>query len=93
MTADGYTVFPHGVVERDELIARWNSHEPLKEYQLSEPRLLLVDGESVLVHYHVTADGSWLPGYRAFVTALYIWEGDNWALVMRQHTPEADFAF
>jgi hypothetical protein len=93
MTADGYTVFPDGVMERDDLILRWNSHEPLREVKLSEPRLQLVDGSSVLVNYRMYADGDWLPNYRAWVTSLYTWEGDDWALVMRQHTPESDFAF
>jgi hypothetical protein len=93
MTSDGYVVFPSGVVERPDLIARWESHVPLREYTLSEPRLLLVDGESVLVHYRMTADGEWLPNYQALVTSLYTAEGDSWALIMRQHTPEAPFAF
>jgi len=91
MTSDGYVVLPTGVVDRDQLIARWEGHEPLT-YELSEPRLLLVDG-SVLVHYHATADGSWLPNYRAWVTSLYIWEGSGWSLAFRQHTPEGQFAF
>jgi hypothetical protein len=93
MTADGYVVLPSGVVDRDNLIARWEGREPLREYSLSEPRLLLVDGGSVLVHYHAVADGEWLPNYRAWMTALYTWEGAGWALVFRQHTPEAPFAF
>ena len=91
MTSDGYVVLPTGVVGRDELISRWEQHEPLT-YQLSEPRLLLVEG-NVLVQYHAVADGSWLPNYRAWITSLYTWEGADWALVFRQHTPEAPFAF
>ncbi|TQS40204.1 hypothetical protein [Cryptosporangium phraense] len=91
MTSDGYVVLPSGVVERDDLIVRWEQHEPLT-YELSEPRLLLVDG-NVLVHYRVTADGSWLPDYKAYITSMYTWEGGEWALVFRQHTPEAEFAF
>jgi hypothetical protein len=93
MTADGYVVLPTGVVERQELISRWSAHEPLREYQLSEPRLLLVDGASVLVNYRVHCDGEWLPNYRAWITSLYTWEGAGWALVYRQHTPEAAFPF
>ena len=93
MTADGYVVLPSGVVERQDLIDRWKSHEPLRQVELSPPRLLLVDGGSVLVHYHVACDGEWLPNYRAWVTSLYTWEGAGWSLVFRQHTPETEFAF
>ena len=50
MTSDGYVVLPTGVVERDQLIARWEQHEPLT-YELSGPRLLLVEG-NVLVPAH-----------------------------------------
>ncbi|GAA3385294.1 hypothetical protein [Cryptosporangium minutisporangium] len=92
MTADGYVVLPNGVMNRDELIVRWEQHEPLT-YELSEPRLLLVDGGSVLIQYHASADGSWLSNYRAWITSLYTWEGADWALVFRQHTPEGPFAF
>jgi hypothetical protein len=93
MTADGYVVLPTGVIPRSDLVSRWDAHEPLREYGLSKPNLLLVDSGSVLVHYHATADGEWLPNYRAWITSLYTWEGDDWALVFRQHTPEAAFPF
>jgi hypothetical protein len=93
MTSDGYVVLPSGVVDRTELIDRWERHEPLREYELSEPRLLLVDGGSCLVHYFVACDGAWLPNYKAFITSLYTWEGAGWALVFRQHTPQGEFAF
>ena len=38
-------------------------------------------------------DADWLPGYSAFMTALYTWEGAGWALAVRTHTPETPFSF
>jgi len=93
MTSDGFIVLPGVVIDRNELIARWNTHQPLREYTLSEPRMVMVDGESVLISYRVTADAEWLPKYRAQVTALYTWSGGEWALAFRQHTPDGEVEF
>jgi hypothetical protein len=93
MTADGFVVLPGAVVERHELIMRWETQPPLREYSLSEPRMVLVDGSSVLITYRVIADGDWLPDYHAQITALYTWIGGEWALAFRQHTPDSDLPF
>ena len=93
MTSDGFIVLPGTVVERHELILRWDGQQPLREYTLSEPRLVMVDGDSVLITYRVVADGDWLPDYHAQVTALYTWIGGEWALAFRQHTPDGASPF
>jgi hypothetical protein len=93
MTADGFIVLPGVVLDRHELINRWETHAPLTRYSLSEPRLVLVDGDSVLITYRVDADGEWLPNYRAQITALYTWVGGEWALAFRQHTPDSPTPF
>ena len=93
MIADGYIVLPGAVIDRHELIMQWDSQTPLREYSLSEPRMVLVDGGSVLITYRVNADGEWLPDYHAQITALYTWVGGEWALAFRQHTPDGDKPF
>jgi hypothetical protein len=93
MIADGFVVIPSGVVSRDELISKWERHEPVTRYDLSEPRFTLIDGSNVVITYHVSMDADWLPGYAAYMTALYTWEGSGWALAMRTHTPVAAFTF
>jgi len=93
MTADGFVVLPGTVMERRDLIMNWESQAPLREYTLSEPRLVMVDGDSVLITYRVDADGEWLPDYHAQITALYTWSGGEWALAFRQHTPDGDQSF
>jgi hypothetical protein len=93
MIADGYVVIPSGVFTRDELITKWNRHDPVTRYELSEPRFTLVDGSNVIITYHVSMDADWLPGYSAFMTALYTWEGAGWALAVRTHTPQTAFSF
>jgi hypothetical protein len=93
MTADGFVVVPGAVMERRDLIMNLESHAPLREYSLSDPRLVMVDGDSVLITYRVDADGEWLPDYHAQITALYTWIGGEWALAFRQHTPDGDQPF
>ena len=93
MTADGFIVLPGVVIDRHELMLRWNDQAPLREYTLSTPRLVMVDSDSVLITYRVVADGESLPNYRAQITALYTWIGGEWALAFRQHTPDGDHPF
>jgi hypothetical protein len=93
MTADGFLVVPNGIFHRQQLISRLDGQEQLTSYQLSEPHMVLVDGESVLITYSVAADGSWLGNYRAQVSSLYTWSGGGWALAFRQHTPDSDAPF
>jgi hypothetical protein len=88
MTSDGYIVLPGAVIDRNELILGQDRREPLREYSLSEPRLVMVDGDSVLITYRVAADGEWHPDYHGQITALYTWIGGEWALAFRQHTPD-----
>jgi hypothetical protein len=93
MTTDGYVVLPTGIVDRLELISRWGDKPAMTNVELSEPRMGLVDGESVLISYGVTAHSEWLPNYQAHITALYTWSGGEWALAFRQHTPVGEHAF
>ena len=93
MITDGYVVLPSGPVSRDELIVKWGQHEPIRSYELSEPRMTLVDGGNVLISYRVQVEADWLPSYAAWMTALYTWEGAGWALAVRTHTPITPFAF
>jgi hypothetical protein len=93
MTTDGFLVVPNALYHRHQLIGRWEEREPLTFYELSEPHIVLVDGESVLLTYRVVADGGWLPNYRARVSSLYTWSGGTWALSFRQHTPDVDQPF
>ena len=52
--------------------------------------MLLANGETVVITYRVQAldqDGG---RYHARISSIYVWEGNGWALTMRQHTPEPD---
>ena len=92
MTSDGFIVVPGRVVDRQELIARWNRSAQAAQVKLSEPRMVPVDGGTLLISYAVSAEGVGL-SYRARITSLYILEGPEWALAFRQHTPDGEAPF
>ena len=92
MTSDGFIVVPGRIIDRQELIAHWNQREPLAHVELSEPRIVPVDGGNVLITYAVSAAGAEFQ-YRARITSLYVLEGADWALAFRQHTPDGDLPF
>jgi hypothetical protein len=93
MITEGYVALPSGIVTRDELVTRWDDHRPLRAYELSEPRFMLVDGSNLLITYGARADAEWLPDYVALMTALYTWEATGWSLAVRTHTPTSSFPF
>ncbi|GAA0220768.1 nuclear transport factor 2 family protein [Cryptosporangium japonicum] len=93
LTVDGYVVLSDGVLTRDALVAGQERPGPLRDVTLSEPRMLLLEGPGLLVTYSVAAIGDGTPGYRARITSLYTWHGHEWALVLRQHTPDGPHAF
>ena len=93
MTSDGFIVVPGRIIDRQDLIARWKERAPLTRFELSEPRIVLVDGGAALITYTVSADGAWLPDYRARITSLYVLVGAEWALAFRQHTPDGETSF
>jgi hypothetical protein len=87
MAADGFIVLPNRLVSRNELVARSDALEPLRECTLSEPTFTVVEGGNVVITYQVSADADWLPKYSAWMTALYTWGSSEWTLVFRAHTP------
>jgi hypothetical protein len=93
MMADGFVVVPTGVIPRDRLIERWDQMAPARSCELSEPAFTVIEGGNVVITYHVIMDADWLPNYRAFMTALYTWQGNAWTLAFRAHTPETAFPF
>jgi hypothetical protein len=93
MMTDGFVILPSRTIERHELIAGRASHERLDRYDLSEPRMIMMDGESLLIVYHVTTHSEWVPNHSGQVSALYTLVGKDWALVFRQHTPDGDRPF
>jgi hypothetical protein len=52
---------------------------------------VLINGETVLLSYRVSASSPDTPAYEARVSSVYTWEA-GWVLAFRQHTPEGDAA-
>jgi hypothetical protein len=88
LAADAFVVVPGGVLEREDLLRQWDGRPPWTDYELSEPRMALVNGETVVMTYGVTAHDQQGGLYRARVSSVYVWAGSGWALTLRQHTPE-----
>jgi len=90
LAADAFVVVPGGVLEREDLLRQWDGRPPWVDYELSDSRMVLVNGETVVMTYRVAAHDRRGRLYRARVSSVYVWEGSGWALTLRQHTPEPD---
>lgn len=87
LTTDAFVVVPGAVLGREDLIRQWDDRSPWKDHELTERRNVLVNGETVVLSYRVTATSSDGSTYAARVSSVYTWV-TGWALAFRQHTPD-----
>src|SRR5690348_1971195 len=88
LTSDAFVIVPGQKLAREQLLRQWDSRAPWTDVVLDDRHTVLVNGETVLLSYRVSASSPDTPKYEARVSSVYSWEGDNWALAFRQHTPE-----
>jgi hypothetical protein len=89
LAADAFVVVPGRVLLRDDLLRQWDDRPPWTEYALTERRTVLVNGETVVLSYCVSACDAEGRAYRARVSSVYTWVA-RWVLAFRQHTPDPD---
>ena len=89
LTSDAIVVVPGQVLQREELLRQWQDRPPWRDYEITDRRDVLVNGETALLCYQVAATSPDGTVYRARVSSLYTWV-TGWALAFRQHTPERD---
>jgi hypothetical protein len=91
LAADAFVVVPGHVLVREDLLRQWDNRAAWADYTLSEQRIVLVNGETVVLTYRVNAKQVDGDDYRARVSSMYTWVG-GWVLAFRQHTPDPDMA-
>jgi hypothetical protein len=89
LAADAFVVVPGHVLVREDLLRQWDDRASWADYSLSERRIVLVNGETVVLTYRVRAQQLDGDAYQARVSSVYTWVG-GWALAFRQHTPDPD---
>lgn len=89
LTSDAFVVVPGQVLAREELLRQWDHRSPWERYVIDDRRTVLVNGQTVVLSYRVSASGPETPRYDARVSSVYTWES-GWALAFRQHTPTDD---
>jgi hypothetical protein len=89
LAADAFVVVPGRVMSRDDLLRQWDDRAPWTEYALTERRIVLVNGETVVLSYCVAARDAEDREYRARVSSVYTWVA-RWVLAFRQHSPDPD---
>ena len=91
LAVDAFVVVPGHVLVREDLLRQWDDRAAWAHYSLSESRIVLVNGETVVLTYRVNAQQIDGDAYRARVSSMYTWVG-GWALAFRQHTPDPGLA-
>jgi hypothetical protein len=88
LAADAFVVVPGKVMVREDLLNIWDDRAAWEHYDLTEQRIVLVNGETVAITYAIKARQIGGFTYRARVSSMYTWVGGGWALAFRQHTPD-----
>lgn len=91
LLADDFVgVTPTGVDGREAHVGRLADGPTVRRFELSDPRLLIVTDEAVLLTYRATYERV-EPGAQAesmFVSSLWCRRGDRWVNVFSQDTPD-----
>ncbi len=90
LASDGFVVVPGRVLGRDDLLDQWRDRAAWKDFSLTEPQIVLVNGETAALTYHISATQIGGEPYRARVSSIYTWVAHGWALAFRQHTPDPE---
>jgi hypothetical protein len=89
MTADGVMVLSHGfALNRDAVIASLDDAPPWKRYEIRDPRLIELGGDSAALLYTGRAsrdDGE--PPFEALMSSVYTRRNGGWRLALYQQTP------
>jgi hypothetical protein len=89
MTADGVMVLSHGfVLDRDAVIASLGDAPPWTRYEIRDPRLIELGGDSAALPYTGRAsrdDGE--PPFEALMSSVYTRRDGGWRLALYQQTP------
>jgi len=89
LATDAFVVVPGRVLLRGDLLRQWDDRAPWTDFDLTERRGSLVNGETALLSYRIIAHDADGNEYRALVSSVYTWVA-GWVLVFRQHTPDPD---
>jgi hypothetical protein len=89
LTSDAFVVVPGQVLAREELLRQEDGSIPWDRVAIDDRRTVLVNGQTVVLSYRVSASSPQAPRYDARVSSVYTWES-GWALAFRQHTPASD---
>src|ERR1700733_14988530 len=58
LAADAFAVVPGHVLVREDLLRQWQERAALEQFSFSEQRIVLVNGETVVLTYRVNAQQS-----------------------------------
>jgi hypothetical protein len=88
LSEDAVMVVPNMVLDRAAALGSWQGVPPWEAYELTNRAVLELGPDSVALIYHATAHRAGQhPPYRAVMTSVYVYRGDEWKLALHQQTP------
>lgn len=89
MLEDGVMILAHGhILDRQQVIESLNEAPPWSRYEISDPRLIQLTGDSAVLAYRGTA---WRGGdelaFSALMSSVYVRTDAGWRLASYQQTP------
>jgi hypothetical protein len=90
MAGDGLMVVPGAVLTKEQAIEAMAAAPPWSWFRITQPRLLRLGADAVVVVYEARAQRDGQPEYRALVSSTYTRGNDAWELAVHQLTPLTD---
>lgn len=87
---DAVMLFPGGMlIAGKEKILGSLGTQPWKSFDIRNPEIISLSGNSAVIFYKITAQREGSPVYKALISSTYAKDGEeNWKLVLHQQTPE-----
>jgi hypothetical protein len=90
LTDNAVMVFPGMVLTREQSLEAMETAPPWKSFQIEEPRMVQLTGDSALVTYRATAQREGEETYSALMSSVYVNDGGTWRMAFHQQTPLGD---
>jgi hypothetical protein len=84
---DAVTVFPFGVLTRQQSIEAMRAAPPWATFRIEEPRVVRLTDDSAILTYCATAQRTGQEPYSAYTTTVFVRRDGAWRPVFHQQSP------
>ena len=87
LATNAMTAFPFGVLDREAALEATGSAPPWHHFEIRDPGVVELGGNSGVIVYNVVAQRSGHEPYSAVISSTFVEDGGSWRLAFHQQSP------